>query len=34
MARSFDAGRYNLAGPVVLGFVLTAAVLCQRRQPR
>ena len=22
VARSFDAGRYNLAGPVMLGFVL------------
>ena len=29
MARSFDAGRYNLAGPVVLGFVLTVCVLEQ-----
>jgi hypothetical protein len=27
VARSFDAGRYNLAGPVVLGFVLTVCVL-------
>ncbi len=29
MARSFDASRYNLAGPVVLGFVLTVCVLEQ-----
>jgi len=29
VARSFDAGRYNLAGPVVLGFVLTVCVLEQ-----
>ena len=29
MARFFDAGRYNLAGPVVLGFVLTVCVLEQ-----
>ena len=29
VARSFDAGRYQLAGPVVLGFVLTVCVLEQ-----
>ena len=29
VARSFDAGRYNLAGPVVFGFVLTVCVLEQ-----
>ena len=29
VARSFDAGRYNLAGLVVLGFVLTVCVLEQ-----
>jgi hypothetical protein len=29
VARSFDVGRYNLAGPVVLGFVLTVCVLEQ-----
>jgi hypothetical protein len=30
VARAFDAGRYNLAGPVVM-LLLTAAVLSQRR---
>jgi hypothetical protein len=29
VAKSFDAGRYNLAGPVVLGFMLTVCVLEQ-----
>ena len=29
VARSFDAGRYNLAGLAVLGFVLTVCVLEQ-----
>jgi sterol desaturase/sphingolipid hydroxylase (fatty acid hydroxylase superfamily) len=29
VARSFDAGRYQLAGPVVLGFVLVTCVLEQ-----
>jgi Fatty acid hydroxylase superfamily len=29
VARSFDAGRYNLAGPLVLGFVLSVCVLEQ-----
>jgi hypothetical protein len=29
VGRSFDDGRYQLAGPVVLGFVLTVCVLEQ-----
>ena len=33
VARSFDAGRYNLAGPVVLGFVLTVCGLSRSSRP-
>ena len=31
VARSFDAGRFQLAGPIVLGFVLAVCVLEQLR---